>query len=102
MIGLKKVFVQISEAEVGRAIRTRRWKYSVFAPDELGKRDIGIDSFVERYLYDLHADPYENVNLVGRGGYYRKIADNLMSRLKRCMAEVGEKEPEIKRALYYA
>lgn len=98
----EEVFVQISEAEVGRAIRTRRWKYSVYAPDKHPGQDPGSDTYVERYLYDLCADPYESVNLIGRGGYYREVADDLMARLKRRMVEAGEQEPVIHRARYYA
>ena len=60
-----EVFVQISEAQVGRAIRTRRWKYSVVAPGKDGNKDAGSDRYVEDCLYDLQADPYELVNLAG-------------------------------------
>ena len=35
----EEVFMQISEAEVGRAIRTDRWKYSVYAPHRKGGQD---------------------------------------------------------------
>jgi arylsulfatase A-like enzyme len=99
----EEVFLQISEAEVGRAIRTDRWKYSVFAPDRDGKidPDSGDGPYVERYLYDLHADPFEQVNLIGRAAY-REIADDLMVRLKRRMVAAGEAEPTIVPARYYA
>ncbi|MEZ4559755.1 MAG: sulfatase-like hydrolase/transferase [Caldilineaceae bacterium] len=55
----EEVFVQISEAQVGRAVRTKRWKYCVDAPDKHGSRDPGADVYVEQYLYDLESDPYE-------------------------------------------
>ena len=32
----EEVFIQISESQVGRAVRTRRWKYGVDAPDKNG------------------------------------------------------------------
>ena len=35
------VFIQISEAQVGRALRTKRWKYGVDAPDKQGGRTQG-------------------------------------------------------------
>ena len=35
----KDVFVQISESQVGRAIRTKRWKYCIDASDKSGWRD---------------------------------------------------------------
>jgi arylsulfatase A-like enzyme len=98
----KEIFVQISEAEVGRAIRTQRWKYSVYAPDKHPGQDPASDTYVERYLYDLYADPHESVNLVGRGGYYRDIADDLMARLKSRMVGAGEQKPMIQKARYYA
>ncbi len=95
-----EVFVQISEYLVGRAIRTRRWKYCVFAPDKEGGRDPSSRRYVERHLYDLAADPYEMVNLVGRREY-RQVAEELRERLKRRMVAAGEEEPEIVEARYY-
>ncbi len=59
------VFIQISEAQVGRCIRTRRWKYAVQAPDLDGRADSGSDHYVETELYDLLADPYELYNRIG-------------------------------------
>lgn len=97
-----EVFVQISETEVGRAIRTEQWKYSVFAPEKDPWMDPGSDVYVERYLYDLKADPHESVNLIGREGYYREVADELMERLKKRMVAAGEEEPVIERARHYA
>ncbi|MFH1708735.1 MAG: sulfatase-like hydrolase/transferase [Planctomycetota bacterium] len=98
----EEVFVQISEAEVGRAIRTDRWKYAVYAPDKDGGVHPSSPVYVDRYLYDLKADPHESVNLIGRGGFHRNVADDLMERLKRRMAEAGEAVPEIRKAEYYA
>lgn len=97
----EEVFVQISEAEVGRAIRTERWKYAVFAPDRDGWRDPNSDVYVERYLYDLFADPYEQVNLVGRPEY-RKVADELRERLLKRIQQAGESPPRIEPARYPA
>jgi arylsulfatase A-like enzyme len=37
----KEVFVQISESQVGRAIRTSKWEYSVRASGRQGGRDAG-------------------------------------------------------------
>lgn len=96
----EEVFVQISEAVVGRAIHTQRWKYCVHAPDKRGARDAGSDEYVERHIYDLAADPWEQVNLIGRRDY-RQVADELGERLKRRMVEAGEKEPRIVPARHY-
>lgn len=43
----EEVFVQISESQVGRAIRTKRWKYSVKTPDNTSKQDSASDHCVE-------------------------------------------------------
>jgi len=58
------VFVQIIESQVGRAVRTRRWKYGVDAPDRNGWKDPDATRYREQYLYDLESDPYEQHNLV--------------------------------------
>ena len=103
-----EVFIQISESEVGRAIRTERWKYSVFAPEKDGREDGSSNVYIERYLYDLKNDPHETYNLAGRGydhrkiqTEYREIADELMARLKQQIVAAGEPEPEILPAKYY-
>ncbi|PYI55711.1 sulfatase-like hydrolase/transferase [Paenibacillus flagellatus] len=90
----EEVFVQISESQVGRSIRTDRWKYSVSAPDKRGYEHASSDSYTEEFLYDLHADPYELVNLIGIESYEPVVAD-LRKRLVRKMREAGEAEPTI-------
>ncbi len=57
------VFAEITESHCGRCIRTRRWKYSVRAPDPR-EAHAGADLYVEDFLYDLEQDPYERNNLV--------------------------------------
>ena len=93
----EEVFVQISEAQVGRAVRTRRWKYGVDAPDQDGARVPGADAYVEQYLYDLQADPYELTNLIGVESH-QEVAEVMRQRLLRRMQEAGEKEPGIEGA----
>jgi arylsulfatase A-like enzyme len=92
-----EVFVQISESQVGRAIRTKRWKYSVSAPDRDGLQDPDAEHYVEEFLYDLEADPYELANLAGLESH-RKVAAVLRERLVRRMVEIGEAEPTIEPA----
>jgi arylsulfatase A-like enzyme len=82
------VYVQISEAQVGRAIRTQRWKYSVSSPDPI-KHTASSDRYAEEFLYDLQADPYELTNLIGLSSH-QETAGVLRQRLLRRMAEAGE------------
>lgn len=93
----EEVFIQISESQVGRTIRTHRWKYSVTAPDCSGLNAACSDRYVEEFLYDLEADPYELTNLVGIDTF-RKVADSLRDRLKARMVAAGEEVPEIESA----
>lgn len=92
-----EVFVQISESQVGRAIRTKRWKYAVHAPDRDPIRDSHSLRYEEQFLYDLAADPYELTNLAGFRSH-REIADRLRERLIRRIVEAGEPEPVIAEA----
>ncbi|CAG7637408.1 sulfatase-like hydrolase/transferase [Paenibacillus allorhizosphaerae] len=87
------VFVQISEAQTGRAIRTKRWKYSVSAPDS-NRNSASSDAYAEEFLYDLQADPYELTNLIGFQSH-RQTAEVLRQRLLQRMAEAGEAPAEI-------
>ena len=95
-----EVFVQISESEVGRALRTDRWKYSVYDPDADGWNESASDRYVERYLYDLDADPYELVNLAGRQ-QYRDVAERLRERLADRIEAVEGEEPTIESATHH-
>lgn len=95
----ESVFIQpISDAEVARTLRTDRWKYSVYAPDVPGSEG-GSDRYVERYLYDLRSDPYEQVNLVGRDDY-REIADDLRERLLDRIYRVEGNQVDVERESY--
>ena len=85
----QEVFIQISESQVGRALRTSRWKYGIVAPDGDGWNDIGSDNYVESYLYDLHSDPYELQNLIGYASH-REVADHLQNRILNAMERAGE------------
>jgi arylsulfatase A-like enzyme len=88
------VFLQISESQVGRAIRTKRWKYAVYAPDKSGVKDADSDQYVEQFLYDLDADPHERNNLVADPAY-ASVRAELAKRLVRRMIEAGEDQPAI-------
>jgi arylsulfatase A-like enzyme len=93
----EEVFIQISESQLGRAVRTRRWKYSVAAPDKDGWQDPAAEHYAEAFLYDLEADPYELTNLIGLESH-KKVAEVMSARLLRRMVEAGEVEPSIEAA----
>ena len=89
-----EVFLQISESQVGRAIRTHKWKYSVCAPGKDGWKEPDSDYYAEDYLYDLENDPHEKINLV-KDDAYVEVRNQLADILKRRMIRAGEKEPII-------
>jgi len=93
----EEAFMQISESQVGRAIRTRKWKYSVTAPDLDGWNDARSGRYVEDFLYDLENDPHERDNLVAEADY-ADVRKELAATLVRRMVAAGESEPEIRPA----
>ena len=90
----KEIFIQISESQVGRAIRTRKWKYSVRAPGKHGGLYAFSDIYVDDFLYDLEGDPHERHNLI-RDPAYAYLRKELRETLKRRMIEANEKIPRI-------
>ena len=90
----QEIFVQISESQVGRAIRTKRWKYSVEALDRHPIQDSGSDVYTETFLYDLEHDPYELRNLIHSQAHI-PVCRVLADKLKRKMEESGEQVPVI-------
>ncbi|MCL6519642.1 MAG: sulfatase-like hydrolase/transferase [Armatimonadetes bacterium] len=87
----KEVFIQISESQTGRAIRTKRWKYSVSVPDA---KNPASDVYYEEFLYDLENDPHERKNLVCDPSF-ATIRRELADILKRRIREIEGKEPLI-------
>ncbi|MFI6705190.1 sulfatase-like hydrolase/transferase [Nonomuraea sp. NPDC050478] len=94
----EEVFFQVSESEVGRGIRTERWKYYVVAEDADGWHDRAAPRYREQALYDLASDPHELVNLAGLRSHVKEAA-GLRERLARRMAAAGETEPVIEPAV---
>jgi arylsulfatase A-like enzyme len=90
----EEVFVQISESQVGRCIRTHRWKYSVSAPEKNGNSVPSAPQYTEEFLYDLQADPYELTNLIALQSH-EEVRTVLRERLIRRMIEAGEDAPII-------
>lgn len=60
----KELFIQISESQVGRAVRTSRWTYSVRAEDKQGCEVSCSSEYTEDFLYDNENDPNQQNNLV--------------------------------------
>lgn len=92
-----EVFVQISEAQNGRAIRTPRWKYGVAVQGPAAaaaSTEATWPVYTEEVLYDLSVDPHELTNLIGVPAY-AVITAELRARLLQRMAEAGECVPEI-------
>lgn len=91
--------IQISEAIVARAIRTREWCYCVIAAD--GKRDNDSpSSYVEYLMYNEAADPFEQVNLAGRKEF-REQAGLLRQELKTLLHAAGEPDADILPVQHY-
>ena len=90
----KDIFIQISESQVGRAIRTDRWKYSVEALDKHPTQDSGSTEYTETFLYDLEHDPYELNNLIDSKAH-ENVCKVLADKLKKLMVDAGEEEPVI-------
>ncbi len=90
----KEVFVQISETQVGRSIRTKKWKYSVKAPNKNGFRYSRSNLYEEDFLYDLESDSHERNNLVSDPDY-TSTREMLKELLLKQMARAGETIPKI-------
>jgi arylsulfatase A-like enzyme len=89
-----EVFVQISETQVGRAIRTKRWKYGITAPGMDGSEHSCSDEYVEEFLYDLESDPYELHNMAGYKSH-QEVSKVLRRKLIKRMVQAGEEEAVI-------
>ncbi len=92
----EEAFVQICDDEVGRAVRTGRWKYCVMAgkkSNEIGT-DFANQTYTETYLYDLQSDPYELRNLIDLKGF-TPVRDRMRQRLINRMKEIEGFEPNI-------
>lgn len=92
------VFMQISESQCGRAIRTDRFKYAVRTAAPTGYVLHSANAYFEDYLYDLEKDPIERYNLI-RDPRYSHIRQEMKYLLLREMQNAGEAAPAILPAL---
>ena len=90
--GHESVFVQISESQTGRAVRTDKWKYSVTAKNE---DKPFAEEYTEDFLYDLEADPHERNNLIS-DPEYKEIKASLKDLLVEHMKKANEPAFRIK------
>ncbi|WP_236254795.1 sulfatase-like hydrolase/transferase [Mucisphaera calidilacus] len=87
------VYIQISESGTARAVRTRRWKYIVEAPEH-DPSAMHSDTYRETALYDLEYDPYELNNLLDYDSFTH-VRDHMRSRLLAWMEQLNEPTPTI-------
>ena len=95
-----EVYIQMREEALGRAIRTKQWKYCVFDPDAADPIEPWSTKYVERHLYDLGNDPHEIVNLAGRNDT-KEISAKLREKLIARIVENGEPKPTVTPAKWY-
>src|SRR5690625_54602 len=74
--------------------RSKKWKYSVSDPTKDSVHDSKSDHYIEEFLYDLEADPYELTNLVGLKSH-QEVAEKLKERLLNKIEEVEKERPII-------
>ncbi len=76
-----EVYFEMTEYITGRGLRTPQYTYAAATPKAPGWTAVPrADRYVEYMLYDLYADPYQQVNLAGRATH-RQIAEDLRQRL---------------------
>ena len=84
-----EVYFEMSEFITGRGLRTPQYTYAAAAPRVPGWQAVpSVEKYVEYMLYDLNADPYQQVNLAGRVPY-QKTATELRQRLLTRMREAS-------------
>lgn len=113
-----EVFIQISESEIARALRTPEWTYVALAPDVNPFVQPGSMHYQDYQLYDNRADPHQLRNLIGRldtrwpdnnvllnyigQRSMREVTTHLRERLIERMVEAGEPKPNIRMWPFYA
>ena len=86
------VYIEISESQCGRAIRTERYTYSVSALTPVsGMTKKNVKLYFEDYLYDNEKDPNQKNNLV-KNIQYKDVKEGLKKELIREMEKAGERD----------
>ncbi|MEG1311405.1 MAG: sulfatase-like hydrolase/transferase [Romboutsia sp.] len=89
------IFIQISESYIGRAIRTKKYKYCIVDYTKNPYKDKDSVEYTEKYLYDLEKDPLEKVNLINDESYH-DIRTELRDKVKDYIRRVEKLEVNIK------
>ncbi len=93
------VYIQISESQCGRAVRTKEYKYSVSAPTYAAGMTMSASPvYIEEYLYDLKNDPNELRNLI-KSPQYKLVRKKMQKMLLNEMEKAGEKKALIMPAI---
>lgn len=88
----ENVYIEISESQCGRAIRTDRYTYSVSALTPVsGMTKKSAKYYFEDYLYDNEKDPCQKKNLV-KNIQYKSVREELKKMLIKEMEKAGEKD----------
>jgi arylsulfatase A-like enzyme len=93
--------IQISQAMVGRALRTREWTYGVADASLNGDKDESSAHYSDYCLYNNFADPAQLVNLAGHVPE-KAIAAELRKELIARITQSGEAAPKISAARLYS
>lgn len=88
------VFMQISESQCGRAIRTKQYKYCITSGTPTGYVHHNSKVYFETYLYDLERDPCEKVNLI-KDKSYSIVRKHMREIMTKQMTDIGESKPII-------
>lgn len=92
-----ELMFQLSESQVGRGLRTKKWTYSVRDADKEGWIVSKGERYVERHLYDNEEDPHQLNNLVTEPGM-KSVRETLRNTLSKKMHEIGEVDFSINEA----
>lgn len=92
------VYIEISESQLGRAIRTRDYIYSMRKPRSLGVESADAKVYRDDKLYDLNIDPHQQKNLIF-DPKYNAIKRNLQGIIAKELKERFNQTPKIKRKL---
>lgn len=90
------VFIQISESQLGRAIKTDKYTYSVKKRLSMGIEGGSANTYVEDILYDNNNDPHQINNLI-KDKKYAAVRDELREELLCYIKRVEGKTPLIKK-----